>query len=423
MFANDVLGDNLKLIEIFGTSLGIGLLLGLERERSPAAKAGLRTFALTAIMGTFLALLTEEVGGGWLLPAGLIIVGGMTVAAYARGGDEIQDPGTTTVVAICLCYILGAVCWYGYSGVAVPAAIVATSLLYFKAELRGISQKLTRRDIVSILQFGALSFIVLPILPNRNLGPFGAINPYQIWLMVVLISGLSLAGYVALRMVGPRYGAALVGIFGGMVSSTATTLLYARRAQADASIASTGIIVILLANSIVLLRLALMIAFASASLLPAALPMLGIGFVFGLAAAAYSWRRMLRGDEVPIPEVKNPTEMKAALGFGALYALVVVISAWLAETVGSKGVYAFALVSGFTDVDAITLSSLRLFSLGNLEARQAVTAIGIAVLSNIALKCTMVFVVGGRAFGKKAAAGFLATAAGVAIGLALRITV
>ncbi|MFN0317669.1 MAG: DUF4010 domain-containing protein, partial [Burkholderiales bacterium] len=189
----------------------------------------------------------------------------------------------------------------------------------------------------------------------------------------------------------------------------------------DASIAPTGVVVILLANAIVLPRLALMIALASSSLLPSALPVLAAGFAFGLAAAAYSWRRMLRGGEVPIPEVKNPAEMKAALAFGALYAIVVVVSAWLAATVGSKGVYLFALVSGLTDVDAITLSSLRLFSLGNLEAHQAVTSIGIAVLANIALKCTMVFIAGGRAFGKKAAAGFLATATGVAAGLAFHI--
>ncbi|HEX6827492.1 MAG TPA: MgtC/SapB family protein, partial [Burkholderiales bacterium] len=226
-------GQGIEHLPAFLTSLAIGLLIGLERERNPAARAGLRTFALVALLGTVAGLLSDKLTSPWPLAAGMLIVGLMTVAAYSRERDAPPDPGTTTVVAIVLCYGLGAMIWYGYATLAVMLAITATILLYFKAELHGWSRNLTRRDLVSVLQFAVLSFIVLPILPNRDYGPYQAINPHQVWLMVVLISGVSLAGYVALRLVGQRYGAPLLGLLGGLVSSTATTIVYSRHGRAD----------------------------------------------------------------------------------------------------------------------------------------------------------------------------------------------
>lgn len=208
----------------FLTSLAIGLLIGLERERSPAAKAGLRTFALVALFGTISGLLVEIIDSPWFLFGGLLTIGLMTAAAYFRDNDPKSDPGTTTVAAIIMCYGLGAIIWFGYSTFAVMLGTMATILLYYKSELRGISQSLTRRDLISILQFSVLTFIILPILPNNNYGAYNMLNPHQIWLMMVLIAGISLAGYIALRLVGARFGAPLLGLLGGLVSSTATTL-------------------------------------------------------------------------------------------------------------------------------------------------------------------------------------------------------
>ena len=224
-------GTGLEQLMNFLTSLGIGLLIGLERERSPAAKAGLRTFALVAMFGTLAAFVSDRAASPWLLGAGLLAVGAMIIAAYLQHKPDDGDPGTTTVAALLTCYGLGALVWFGFSTIAVMVAIVTTILLYFKAELHGITRSLTRRDLVSMLQFAVLSFIVLPILPDRNFGPYGALNPYQVWLMVVLISGVSLAGYLALRAIGERHGAPLLGLFGGLVSSTATTLVYARNGR------------------------------------------------------------------------------------------------------------------------------------------------------------------------------------------------
>jgi len=218
MHTEFTLNGELAALPHFLTSLAIGLLIGLERERSPGSRAGLRTFALVALFGTLAAMLSEEANMPWLLLGGLLIVGLMTIAAYSRAKDDSADPGTTTVAAILVCYGLGAAVWYGNDTLAIMLAIITTVLLYFKTELHGITEKLSRRDLISILQFAVLTFIILPILPDKNYGPYEAIDPYQIWLMVVLISGVSLAGYVALQFIGPRHSAVL-GLFGGLVSS------------------------------------------------------------------------------------------------------------------------------------------------------------------------------------------------------------
>ena len=210
----DLLPPDLEFLPRYVAALAIGLLMGLERERNPAAKAGLRTFALTALFGVLAAHLAERTGSTWLIAAGLLLAGGMIIAAYLRQPVESGDPGTTTVSAVLVCYGLGVLCWLNELQLAAMLGIGSTVLLYFKAELRGISQTLTRRDLISILQFAVLSLIVLPLLPNQGFGPYGALNPHQIWWMVVLISGISLAGYAALRIVGQNRGTVLIGLLG-----------------------------------------------------------------------------------------------------------------------------------------------------------------------------------------------------------------
>jgi uncharacterized membrane protein (DUF4010 family) len=409
--------NGLEHLPAFLTSLAIGLLIGIERERNPTAAAGLRTFALVALFGTVAAMVSQMTGSPWVLFGGLLIVGLMTVAAYARSRDTVIDPGTTTVVAIVLCYGLGAMVWHGYSTLAVMLGITTTILLYFKTELHGWTHNLTRRDLVSMLQFAVLTFIVLPILPDRNYGPYGVLNPHQVWLMVVLISGVSLSGYVALRIVGQRYGAALLGLLGGLVSSTATTLVYSRHGRAEAHMERMAVVVIVLANLVVLVRLAIVGGVVSPRSLPALLPVLAAGFVPGLVATLWLLRRMGGGKDAPVPEIKNPTEIATSVGFGAVYAAVLFFAAWLSNIAGSRGLYFVAMTSGLADVDAIALSSLRLFELDRLAAPEAVTAIGLAVVVNIALKLGLVAAIGGLALARRTAPALLAVAAGVGAAL------
>lgn len=410
-------GNGLEYLPAFATSLAVGLLVGVERERSPAAKAGLRTFALVSMLGTLLALLSEKMGSPWILASGIITVGAMILSAYMDDvGDE--DPGTTTQVALLLCLCLGSIIWYGYSTLAIMLAITTTVLLHFKPELQTMTKSLSRRDLQSILTFAVLSFIILPILPNQDFGPYQTLNPYQTWWMVVLISGLSLAGYVALRIVGQRYGALLLGFLGGLASSTATTLVYARYGR-NSTMSGLAVVVILIANLVVLVRLAVLSGVVSPSILPHLLPVLASGLALGSAGAFYWWRSMSRVGDLPMPEIKNPTEIRVALSFGALYAVVLLAAAWLSDIAGSRGLYLLAFASGLTDVDAISLSSLRLFQQGKLLADQTVLAIAIAYLSNLAFKFGLLAFIGGKVLAQRAALGMGATAAGIGIGILL----
>jgi uncharacterized membrane protein (DUF4010 family) len=412
-------GNGIEALPQFIASLAIGLLIGLERERNPSAKAGLRTFALVSILGTLAAMLSSKIGSPWLIIAGLLVVATMIIAAYFNSTSEEQDPGTTTITALILCYLLGVMVWYDHTELAIMLAITATTLLYFKPELRGMTQRMTRRDLVSILQFLVLTFIILPILPNQNYGPYGAFNPYKAWMMVVLISGLSLAGYVALHWGNKRYGAAVLGFLGGLVSSTATTLAYARHGRDNENMEHLSAAVILIASQVVLVRLLLISAVIAPSILPSLLLPMGTGLVFGAIATMFSWHKLRSNADLPKPSSSNPMEIPAALGFAFFYSLVLLGAAWLTDIVGNIGLYAVATVSGLTDVDPITLSSIRLYDLEKLSGSNAVTAIAIAFLANMTLKLGLVVFIGGKNLAKHVIMGFAAISIGVIFGLLL----
>ncbi len=403
--------------QAFAVSLGIGLLIGLERERKPDAKAGLRTFALTAVLGCLAAMLGEKVGSGLIIGVGLLMVAAMMIVAQARDPLDDGDPGTTSVVALMVCYGLGALVWHGHATLAVMLAITVTILLYFKAQLQGVTRRLTHKDLISILQFGVLSLVVLPILPNQDYGPYNALNPHQIWWMVVLISGLSLAGYAALRIVGNRHGAPLLGFLGGLVSSTATTLVFARNARDDANLTATATLVILIANLVVTVRLGIVAIVLAPTLFVPLASVLGIGLVLGLIVVLFRWRTLTTAGDLPMPEVKNPTEIRTALSFGLLYGVVLLLAAWLQDIAGSQGLYLVALASGLTDVDAITLSTLRLFNQQTLTATPAVVAIGLAALSNLVFKSGLVIAIGGSTLARRVLPGLAAIGVGFIAGI------
>jgi len=408
--------NGIEALPQFLTSLAVGLLIGLERERNPSAKAGLRTFALVAMFGTMTALLSTKTGTSWLIAAGLLAIAIMIVAAYFNTPNAANDPGTTTVIALLLSYGLGAMIWLGLAKLAVMLAIGITALLYLKPELRGFTQKLSRHDLLAVLQFSVLTFIVLPILPDQSYGPYGAVNPHQAWLMVVLISGISLAGYAALHAVGTRYGALLLGFFGGLASSTATTMIYAKHGKNNQAMLNLAASVIVIASLVVIVRLMVVSSVLAYGTLPGLFPVLSGGLLFGLIAVLYHRRKMRDTTDLKIPETSNPAELHSALSFGALYVVVLLVAAWMKDVAGSQGLYMVALISGLTDVDAITLSSLRLYNLGQLSEHQTVTAIAIAFVSNLAFKFGMVIFIGGRELAKRIASSFAAIACGILLG-------
>lgn len=411
---------DLSILTRYLAAVGLGLLMGLERERNPAAKAGLRTFALTALFGVLASHLADKTDSPWLIAVGLLLAGGMMIAAYARQPTEDGDPGTTTVSAVLVCYGLGVLCWLNELQLAAMLGIGATVLLYFKAELRGISQTLTRRDLISILQFAVLSLIVLPLLPNKGYGPYGALNPFQIWWMVVLISGLSLAGYAALRIAGQNRGTVLIGLLGGLVSSTATTLTFSRFSRqngtAGDAVMRMSVIVIVLANLVVVARLAVLVALLSIPTFLQLAPILAAALITGALAAWYGLHKLKPRGEVPEFNLTNPTEIKTAITFGGLYALVLLTSAWLSDIAGPSGLYAVAATAGLTDVDAITLSTLRLTGLGSIRIEDAVVAIVLAFNANLVFKSGLVWAIGGWNMARHAIAGMGAIGAGLVLG-------
>ena len=406
-------------VQAFSTALGIGLLIGLERERRPDSSAGLRTFALVSMLGCLFALLSEKTGGPWMLAVGLLVVASAMIASNFSAQQEEQYRGFTSEAAIVITYGLGAAIWYGYTTLAVMLAITTTILLYFKAELRRFSERTTPKDLNSILQFAVLSLVILPILPSADFGPYNAINPRQVWWMVVLISGLALAGYLALRIIGARHGAALLGIFGGLASSTATTMMFSRHARDHSHLIHMSAIVILIANVMVMLRLGLISSVVAPNLLTQIAIVFACGVIPGVVMALYGWKSLNAGGELPMPEVKNPTELKTAISFGLLYAFVLLASAWLQDVAGNSGLYIVALASGLTDADASVLSTLRMFNLEKISSGEAVIAITLALLANLVFKIGLVISIGGGRLARHALPGLLAIGAGMTGGLLL----
>ena len=341
----------------------------------------MRTFALVALLGTLAASAGDPT---WTVPVGLAAVAAMLIVAYSREPAH-EDPGTTTVVAALVCYLLGVLAGVGEPALAGALAIGVTALLYFKPEIEGVSTALKRHEQVSILQFLVVTFIVLPILPDRGYGPYAALNPRNIWLMVVLVSGIGLASYVALRAAGSRHGVLMTGILSGLLSSTAATVLYARRSRESAAMERLAFAVVPLANLVPLARIAVLAAVVAPALLADLAPLLGAALAAGLGAAVFFVRGVERGD-APVPESANPAEMGTALRFGALYAIVLLAAAWLADVAGQRGLYAAALAAGTVDIDPIVLSALKLFNAGDVPERAAVAMIALAYLANVAFK-------------------------------------
>ena len=409
--------DPLEFVAALATSIGIGLLVGLERERNPQAKAGLRTFALVATLGSLCAVLASAFDSGWIVAAGLLLTGGVVAAAYLVDRATIADAsGTTTVVAVLVVFGLGALIVTGERQLAVAVGVATTVLLYFKAELEGFSQKLTAQDLRTMLQFAVLSAVILPLLPNEPFGPFGVLNPFELWLMVVLIAGVSLAGYVAWRLTLDRHGLWLTGLLGGLVSSTATTLVAARQVREGAYSPAAGVVVALLANMVMLVRVLGIVAVIR----PALLPQIATVCVPALLAAAPAviWRWRAAGTaHNETGEYRNPAGLRTALVFAAIYGAILVLTAWAQQYLGTRGVYGLAFVAGLTDVDAITLSVLRLQSGNAINPATAATAIGLAIAGNFVLKTALVFGAGGAAAGWAALRGFalplLALAGGI----------
>jgi len=272
---------------------------------------------------------------------------------------------------------------------------VVALLLQLREPLHEFAGKIGEPDIKAIMQLVLVALVILPLLPDRTFGPYGVFNPYQIWWMVVLIVGLSLLGYVGFKLFGSKGGTVAAGILGGVISSTATTVGYARRARQEPESSRLAALVVMIASAVVFARLLVEIAAAAPGsfqdLAPPLAAMLGVTVL--LAGLAWLLSRR-RGREMPPPD--NPAELKSAIFFGAVYAAVLLAVAFARDRFGTAGLYTVAALSGLTDVDALTLSTARLVSNGGLPAGDGWRAILLAAMSNLVFKAGVVAVLGSR---------------------------
>ena len=381
-------------------SLLLGLLLGLERERAKQAQplfAGIRTLPLISLCGFFAASAAQH-GMPLALPALLLAVGAFGLASYLRATEA--DAGITSEVAALVAALLGAVVAWGQVPVAASMAVVVTLLLTLKAPLHRLADRVTGEEVLAIVKFGIVAVVVLPLLPDEPVGPYDALVPRKVGLMVVILSGVSLVGYLLVRILGGRAGWALAGALGGLVSSTATTLSFASKAR-DAREQTPALAVgVILASTVLYLRGAVVLGLMDRALALYLAPRLGVLLLVGLAFAAFQFRRGQRRPAEAV-ELGNPVELGRAILLGLIFAVVIVLARVAQHKLGTAGLWAVGLVGGLVDVDSIAVAAARLRQQDLATLDVAGGAYLLATLSNLAFKGVAVVLTAGKEMARR----------------------
>jgi uncharacterized membrane protein (DUF4010 family) len=392
----------LELALRLAAALGLGLLMGLEREFAQrgeeASFGGVRTFALISVSGAAAGYAGEALQQPHLILAAFAGIAALVVVSYVASSRQ-GNLGMTTEVSALLTFVLGALCVHGYVSAAAAIGVVAVLLLALKNALHTLAARIESRDVEATLRFALITAIVLPLLPDRTYGPppFDVLNPYEIWLMVVLIAGLNFAGYVLVKLMGAEHGLGLTGLLGGLVSSTALSLGFAQRSKAEPGQSRALALGILLAWTVMFVRVIAEVAVVNPALVRRMVPTAGALAVAGLAATFYLHRTRARARgkaATATTPSKNPLELRMAVQFGLLYAAITLGARAAQHFFGDAGLYAAGALAGVSDVDAITLSMANLAAGSPDSAGVAARTIEIAVLSNTAAKCAMVCALG-----------------------------
>lgn len=383
-------------------SIALGMLVGLQRESVDSKTAGIRTFPIVTLSGTLCGFLAEHYQV-WVIAAGMIALAGLLVISnLGRIRSKEQDIGLTTEVAVLLMFALGAYLVKGDLAIAVVITGVVTVLLHFKSVLHGWVDRIGSKNLMGIMQFVLISMVILPVLPNETYDAYDSFNPRETWLMVVLIVGISLAGYFIYKLWGDKAGVLLGGILGGIISSTATTLSYAKKAKQSPGTVPLAAFVLVTATAVSLCRVMVEITVvapreAGALLMPIALE---LAAMVVLVVILFIQNRKTKNT---MPEQGNPAQLKSAIIFALLYAAVRFISEAAKQELGNDALYAVSFISGLTDLDAITLSTARMTNLGEIEASLGWRLILLAMVSNLIFKAGLAYVWGGRVLGHRVA--------------------
>lgn len=415
--------EHTALFYRFGAALAIGFLIGLQREYAyggPGREifAGERTLALMGLVGCTAAMAADVLASPWPFVGIIFLIGALIVVVYFVSAWRGQV-GLTTEVAALVAVLAGALCYWNYLALAAALAVATTVLLSLKLEMDVFVQRITREDVYATLKFAVITAIVLPVLPNQAFGPppLDVLNPYEIWLMVVFISGISFLGYLLIKTVGARQGIGLTGLLGGLASSTAVTLSFAERSQREMELAKPFALAVTIAWTMMFPRVIVEVAALNPALLRLLwLPMAAAALV-GLAYCVYlylSQRTREEGDVV----FSNPFELGPAVKFGLLYAVILLISKAAQTYLGNPGVYLSSILAGMADVDAVTLSMAELSrAAGGVDLITAERAIVLAAMSNTVVKGGIVLTSGSPALRRAILPGFvlmLVTGIGVA---------
>ncbi len=408
----------LLILQKLFTALLIGLIIGLEREIAQEKMqkvkfAGLRTFGIVGLTGGIAAYLTT--GGYIIFAAALVAIAALTIVAYYRSTEIEKHLGFTTETALLLTFLLGGLSYFEQAA-AIILTIIVTILLAFKEPLHAFTYRIPKEEFYDSLKFALIALVILPILPDRAYGPLDAFNPYQIWLIVVILTGISFIGYFLAKWFGPGLGLPLTGIVGGLASSTAVVTSMAIRARESEELIYPAMVASTLANMVMLLRVIFLASIFFVGLIPYLYLPLGIMCVASILVASYFYLQGRGNGKAGQIQLKTPFNIVPALIFAAFLAIVLFISRAALLYLGSYGLFITSAAAGLADVDAITVSTARLAASGLADPLTAVTAIMIAVFVNLAIHGAYAFYFGTKKFGLyNAAMAAIIIAAGMAV--------
>ena len=415
----------------FVYSTAIGLLIGVERERSHrdvARKAfGIRTFAVLAITGTLAAALSI-----WLVVVGMAAVAAMSVVEYLRTSRE--DSGNTTEFAAIATFLLGSLCYHEHAlaaGVAIGVAVILASKARLHVFVRDV---VTDRELEDVLKFAVIAFVVLPLLPDHGVGPYKVLNPSHIWRIVVILNAISWIGYIAVRKLGPRRGLLATGLASGFISASATTAAMGRISR-DVGQLTSAVAGAQIASVATLFQLEAMVLYVSPAIAGlVAIPLAGGAFVLALwsylgyrrnsAASVVHQDQDVHQGQGATSDSEIKIQRRAFVLFPAILLALILTAAlfvgrWGSAVFGSKGAVITATLTGLADAHAGSLSVATLFSQGNLARNPTLEAIAGALVANSVVKGVMAFTTGGRIFGRQFSLALAASTATVLGALAL----
>jgi uncharacterized membrane protein (DUF4010 family) len=386
-------------------ALGIGLLLGAERERRKGSgpgrgAAGVRTFALVALLGG----LAVRVGGDAVVAAALVFVGLAALAGYLKTGAE--HPGITTEVALVVAFLLGALAQRD-TELAAGIAVVVALLLLYRARLHTLVRDvLSEQELHDALLFAAAALVVLPLVPDEGIGPNEALNPFVVWRLVVLVMAVQGFGYIALRVVGPRFGLVLSGFIAGFVSATATVASMGSRAAKQPPLRRGAVAAAVASTVATVVLLAIVVGATSHDVLTEAALPLALAGLAALAYAALAASRAARGTS-EVEQHGRAFDLRTPVILAATVTTVLVVAGALNEALGSRGAILSAAIAGFADAQSGAISAAALTAAGKLPADQGAIAVLAALSTNSISKGVVAAVLGGRRYAVAVATGLV----------------